>query len=129
MDRSSRAEQRQQELAEHNAYLENVQRGIDPVGRAHDALAAGLPIYQTELVLSQLVGGASQFGATANRTLRVAGADEALAEIERIGWRLEHVDYVFVTTGGTTSNRLTSTGQGEITQGETRGVYLFRRVA
>jgi hypothetical protein len=129
MDRNERAERRQQQLDQHDAYVENVQRGIDPIGRAHDALAAGLPIYQTELVLSQLVSGVSQFGATGNRSVRVAGADEALAEIERIGWRLEHVDYVFVTTGGTTSNRLTSTGQGEVTQGETRGVYLFRRAA
>jgi hypothetical protein len=33
---------------------------------------------------------------------------------------------MFVETGATTTNRMMSTGQGTVTRGVVRGIYLFR---
>lgn len=51
---------------------------------------------------------------------------ETLAAIEAIGWRLEHVGYVFVVTDENTRHNLFLSGQQVAVSGETVGIYLFR---
>ena len=81
----------------------------------------------------QLVVGSSQrvssifnpdpTGSGENRTANHAGT---LAAIESIGWRLEHVGYVFIVTGESSADRMFATGQNTAVSGETVGIYLFR---
>jgi len=81
----------------------------------------------------QLVVGSSQrvssifnpdpTGIGANRTATHAGT---LAAIESIGWRLEHVGYIFMITGESSADRIFGTGQNTAVSGETVGIYLFR---
>jgi hypothetical protein len=52
-----------------------------------------------------------------------------LGEIERVGWRLEHVGYYFMLTGETSTDRVFGTGQATAVSGVTVGVYLFRNTA
>lgn len=53
----------------------------------------------------------------------VSGAQ--LGQIEDLGWRLEHVGYVFVQTGSSTT--VDSSGDSSTnTHGSVQGIYLFR---
>jgi hypothetical protein len=81
----------------------------------------------------QLVVGSSQrvssifnpnpTGSGENTTATHAGT---LAAIESIGWRLEHVGYIFMITGESSSDRMFATGQNTAVSGQTVGIYLFR---
>lgn len=116
--KSQRAEQRAQKQFERS-----------PEGRAFDAWARGDQFFQIELPVSQLVGLASSFGSSENVRRGVRGGTDVLGKIEEEGWVLEHVGFVFVETGSTSTNRVLSTGQGTVTRGSVTGVYLFRRAA
>lgn len=98
-----------------------------PQGRAFDAWERGDQFFQIELTVSQLAGLGSSFGSSGNMRLGVRGGTDILGQIEEQGWSLEHVGYVFIETGSTSTNRLLSTGQGTVTRGSVTGVYLFRR--
>lgn len=98
-----------------------------PLGRAEAAHEAGDGFYQLELDISHL-SGASGLGSSTGRIRHSGGRPDLLGQIEDIGWRLEHAGYVFVETGATTTNRALGTGQGMVTKGVVRGIYLFRRV-
>lgn len=82
--------------------------------------------FQLSIAVSELSGAASSFGSSANEFRSSAGAPDVLGQIEDLGWRLEHVGYVFVETGSTSTNRLLSTGEGTVTRGQVQGIYLFR---
>jgi hypothetical protein len=106
-----------------------------PVGQAAAARQRGDAFFQVELDISVVGGGsgpgsaygqASGFGSSSNTIKRTGGRPDLLGQIEEVGWRLEHVGYVFVETGATTSNRLGGTGQGVVTRGKVVGIYLFR---
>jgi hypothetical protein len=62
-------------------------------------------------------------GSGKNVTATHAGT---LSAIEAIGWRLEHVGYIFMITGESSSDRILGTGQNTAVSGETVGIYLFR---
>jgi hypothetical protein len=111
----SQAEQRQRQ-----AYL------ASPVGLAETARQRGDGFFHLELDISTLGGPASSFGSSANQVKRSGGRPDLLGQIEEMGWRLEHVGYVFVETGSTSTNRVLSTGQGSVTRGVVQGIYLFR---
>lgn len=96
-------------------------------GRAFDAWERGDQFFQIELPVSQLVGQGSSFGSSTNVRRGVRGGTDILGQIEEQGWALEHVGYVFIETGSTSTNRVLSTGQGTVTRGSLTGVYLFRR--
>jgi hypothetical protein len=53
---------------------------------------------------------------------------DVLSRIEAVGWRLEHVGYVYVMTGQVSRDKLLSSGQEVGVMGKTVGIYLFRRV-
>lgn len=96
-----------------------------PVGLATAAKERGDGFFQFEIDISTL-SGASGFGSSAGRVRHTGGRPDVLGQIEEVGWRLEHVGYVFVETGATTTNRAFGTGQGMVTKGVVRGIYLFR---
>jgi hypothetical protein len=97
-----------------------------PVGLAEAALHEGKRFFQLQLPVSQLNGPESEYGSSDN-SITSAGADpEILARIEDLGWRLDHVGYVFIETGSTSTDRMVSTFQGTVTRGQVHGVYLFR---
>lgn len=100
-----------------------------PVGQAEAAHRRGDGFFQIELEISKIggLGTYSAFGSSGNAVKHTGGRPDLLGQIEDVGWRLEHVGYVFVETGATTSNRFGGTGQGVVTRGQVMGVYLFRR--
>jgi hypothetical protein len=50
-----------------------------------------------------------------------------LAAIEAVGWKLEHVGYVFMITGESSRDKFLATGERTAVSGQTIGIYLFRR--
>jgi hypothetical protein len=97
-----------------------------PVGLATAAKQRGDGFFHLEVEMSRLKGGASAFGSSQNKMRTIGGRPDFLGQIEQVGWRLEHVGYVFVETGSTSTNRVISTGQGVVTRGVVQGMYLFR---
>ncbi len=98
-----------------------------PVGQADVAKQRGDAFFQFEMDIAS-VGGyaqASSFGSSSS-AIKKRGRPDMLGQIEEIGWRLEHVGYVYIETGSTSSNRMLSTGQGVSNRGVVRGIYLFR---
>jgi hypothetical protein len=102
-----------------------------PVGRASAASAEGAGFFHVELEMSEvgrsnldLLAGYS--GAPGVERKR-AGHGGVLAQIEDVGWRLEHVGYVYVETGQVSRDKLLSSGQQVATLGKTVGHFLFRR--
>jgi hypothetical protein len=100
-----------------------------PVGIATAALAAGNEFLQIELEVSELTGPSSFFGSSSNQVRHTGTATDLLGRIEAVGWHLEHVGYVFIETGSTSTNRVLGSGEGVVTRGNVTGIYLFRRVA
>jgi hypothetical protein len=100
-----------------------------PQGRAEQARARGQAFFEIELEMASLSGPGSTLGSSGARSrVRRNSRPDVLGQIEDVGWRLEHVGYVFVETGATTTNRVFQTGQGTVTRGVVMGVYLFRAV-
>ena len=87
----------------------------------------GVAFFQIEIEVNQLAGS-SGFGSSTGRVRHSGGRPDLLGQIEDKGWKLEHVGYVFIETGSTTTNRVLSTGQGMVTRGNVTGIYLFRAV-
>lgn len=115
-DEQKAAEKLQQEA---DAYA------ASPVGMAYAAKSRGDAFFQVELEINS-VSGNSQWGSAQGRVRGAGGRPDVLGQIEEIGWRLEHVGYVFIETGSTSTNRVLGTGQGVVTKGLTQGIYLFR---
>lgn len=99
-----------------------------PPGLARAARKRGDQFFQVHIEVSRLAGQTSSFGSSDNRVDR-GGRPDLLEQIEGEGWRLEHVGYVFIETGATSTNRLVPTGQGTVTRGVVEGIYLFRRLS
>lgn len=100
-----------------------------PVGRAAAAMENGDRFFQLSIAISELGGAASSFGSSSNQLRSAGGAPDVLGQIEELGWRLEHVGYVFIETGSTSTNRVFSTGEGTVIKGQVQGIYLFRTSA
>lgn len=100
-----------------------------PTEAAREAWDRGDLYFQLELEVNKVGGFTtfSSFGSSANRVKSAGGRTDLLGQLDTMGWELQHVGYVFVETGATTSNRITGTGQGVVTRGKTVGIYLFRR--
>lgn len=103
-----------------------------PVGRATEARAEGAGFFHVELEMSEvgrsnldLLAG---YGGAPGVDRKRAGHADVLAQVEDVGWRLEHVGYVYVETGQVSRDKLLSSGQQVATLGKTVGHFLFRRV-
>ncbi|QJR36774.1 hypothetical protein [Gemmatimonas groenlandica] len=99
-----------------------------PPGRARLARAAGERVFQIDLPLSTTTAAVvPMVGALTNSTGANHGSTIDL--IEREGWRLEHVGYVFRATGSESRDKFLASGQQEAISGEIIGIYLFRVAA
>jgi hypothetical protein len=99
-----------------------------PVGQATTAKEQKQGFLEVQLTVGSSQRVASFFvqdptGSGTNRTATHAGT---LAAIEAIGWHLEHVGYIFMITGESSSDRILGGGQNTAVSGETVGIYLFR---
>jgi hypothetical protein len=98
-----------------------------PVGAATLAKEEGQRFLEIQLEVGGHAGDA-WFGSTEGR--RTASSSAAiLGEIEKLGWRLEHVGYYFMVTGETSTSRVFLSGEATAISGVTIGVYLFRNTA
>jgi hypothetical protein len=95
-----------------------------PLGAATAALEAGQTFFEIQLQVGAHTGSAG-FGATDSQRT-VASSAAILGEIEKLGWRLEHVGYHFMVTGETSTARVFVSGEATVISGVTVGVYLFR---
>jgi len=99
----------------------------NPVVRAQAAKGRGDRFFETTMPVSQISGGA-RWGTT--RTQTETGdyykQPDALGAIESVGWKLEHVGYVFLETGTISTRRVLLTGEKTATTGVLTGIYLFR---
>jgi hypothetical protein len=98
-----------------------------PVGQARTAYEAGdlffqfaAPISETKRTVMAVLGGSKDM--TKNETTH----GDVLGEIEKEGWQLEDVGYVFEQTGSVSRDKFASSGQTASVTGNIVGVYLFR---
>lgn len=100
-----------------------------PVGGAEAALAAGERFYEVQLAVNaqerDAMFGDRRYAATG----QVTSAATTLGQIEALGWRLEHVGYVYQVTGQSSSSRVFVSGEDTAVSGVTVGIYLFRNPA
>ncbi len=99
-----------------------------PIGQATAAKEQGQGFFEIQLTVGasqrdSTIWGGNNFAIAKKNTLSHAGT---LAGIEAVGWRLEHVGYVFMVTGESSRDKFLSTGQQTAVSGETVGLYLFR---
>ncbi|HEX6232845.1 MAG TPA: hypothetical protein VFZ63_06940 [Jiangellaceae bacterium] len=111
-------ERQAQEARERAAFL------ATPVGAATAAKEEGQTFFEVQLEVGGHVGSAG-FGSIEGRRTTSSSA-ETLAEIEKLGWRLEHASYFFMITGETSTARVFLSGEATAVSGVTVGVYLFR---
>lgn len=95
-----------------------------PVGAATVAKQEGHAFLEVQLEVGGHVGSAG-FGTASGQRLASSSA-ATLAEIEGLGWHLEHASYFFMVTGETSSARVFMSGEATAVSGVTVGVYLFR---
>jgi hypothetical protein len=95
-----------------------------PVGAATAALENGERFLEVQLEVGGHVGSAG-FGSIEGRRSTASSA-QTLAQIEALGWRLEHASYFFMITGETSTARVFASGEATAVSGTTVGVYLFR---
>jgi hypothetical protein len=93
-------------------------------GGAAEAKVAGDEFYECQLQVGSQEGQAFFGDARASRSIKSPA--RTLAEIERIGWRLEHANHVFMTTGQISTGRAMLSGENTAVTGAIVGVYLFR---
>jgi hypothetical protein len=106
------------EAAEHK-------RIAGPVGQAEVAKQAGLRFYEVQLDVG-MTSGSATFGEATGTETRSSTHLGTLGEIEALGWRLEHVGYVYQVTGEETTDKFVTTVQRVAVSGKTVGIYLFR---
>ena len=128
----------EQKAAEQEAKaLRDAQRGEErarteflasPVGQATLAKEQRQGFFEIQLKVGSsqrdsTVLGSNNYALSKNTTQSHAGT---LAAIESVGWRLEHVGYVFVVTNESSRDKFLASGQQTAVSGETIGIYLFR---
>lgn len=132
-ERREREEQRAQEEAaaaerarQEQAARERAAFLATPVGAATAAKEAGNRFFEVQLEVGSHHGSAG-FGSVDTRRTTASSA-ATLAQIEELGWRLEHASYFFMITSETSTNRVMISGEATAIEGVTMGAYLFRNV-
>ncbi len=116
------AAQEAERARERRAYL------ASPVGQAITAKEQRQGFFEIQLTVGSSQRSTSVFdaaGATSGSSKTVSHAG-TLASIEAVGWRLEHVGYVFIVTGEASHDRMFGAGENIAVNGQTVGIYLFR---
>ena len=98
-----------------------------PVGAATAARDAGERFFELQHDVRSQQGQASFGGVTS--TGSVTSSATVLAEIEALGWHLEHASYYFAVTGQSSTEKVFLSGENTAVTGVTVGAYLFRRAA
>lgn len=97
-----------------------------PLGKATTAKEHDQEFFEVQLEVGrhrrEAMWGSADYSAS-DETISSA---EVLAEIERLGWRLEHVGYLFKMTGQSSSERVFLSGEETAVSGVSVGIYLFR---
>lgn len=99
-----------------------------PVGMAATAKEQGQGFYEVQLDVGSSQRGVTFGSADLEKRRDSTTYAGVLSEIESIGWRLEHVGYIFLVTGESSRDKLLSTGQATAVSGKTVGIYLFRNI-
>ena len=96
-----------------------------PIRQARAAYTRGAQFLEIQLEVAESTRDV-RFGEadSGSRTERENG--DMLGAVEAEGWRLEHVNYVFIPTGHSTRAKMLGTGESVAVSGVTVGVYLFR---
>lgn len=126
---AARAEQERRE-AESQVLAQQAERErawlATPLGQAQAALERGERFCELQLVVGrqerEAMWGARDY-ATSDVVISSA---QVLGQVEEMGWRLEHVGYVFRMTGESSSQKAFASGLQTSVSGDTVGVYLFR---
>lgn len=95
-----------------------------PLGIATTAKEAQQGFLEVQLPVGSSQRDVTMAGAV-NKT-RTQSHAGTLSAIEAIGWRLEHVGYIFQITGESSRDKLLASGQQTAVSGQTVGIYLFR---
>jgi hypothetical protein len=98
-----------------------------PVGKAEAAYQAEQTFFQLTINISEIEGRSSDWSYSQSTQTERFNAVDTLGQIEELGWRLEHVGYVFVETGEVAPGKMMSSGSVSRMQGYVEGIYLFRR--
>ena len=99
-----------------------------PIGQATTAKEHRQGFFEVQLTVGSSQRSTSVFdaaGSTSGTSSAVSHAG-TLAGIEAVGWRLEHVGYVFMITGESSHDRVFGAGENIAVNGQTVGIYLFR---
>ncbi|MFL6239068.1 MAG: DUF2510 domain-containing protein [Actinomycetes bacterium] len=99
-----------------------------PVGQALTAKEQQQGLFEMQLVVGQsqrdsTIWGGNNTNWSKDKKLNHAGT---LAAIEAVGWKLEHVGYIFQITSESSRDKFLATGQQVAVSGQTIGIYLFR---
>jgi hypothetical protein len=118
-----------------DAHLESARGAIEaaaafaasPPGQARAAFRRGDAFFEVAIEVNRPSGRSSARGSSSNSSQR-SGRPDVLGQVEDEGFRLEHVGYVFIETGPTSTDPVLNSAQGTVTRGFVQGIYLFRRV-
>ena len=97
-----------------------------PLGQATTAMEAGQVFFEIQLEVGRAEGQAMWGTRDYASSEQITSSAELLGEIERLGWCLEHVGYVFRMTGQSSTERMFVSGEESAVSGVTLGIYLFR---
>jgi hypothetical protein len=97
-----------------------------PVGQASTAMEANQRFFEIQLMVGRTESSTGWLAGERSETSAINHA-ETLAAIEDLGWRLEHVGYVFMVTNESGRERGFG-GESIAVSGQTVGIYLFRNV-
>lgn len=100
-----------------------------PIGQATAARDAGQAFFEVQLQVGRHEHEAMWGMRDYSSSEETASSAGVLGEIEKVGWRLEHVGYVFKMTGQSSSERILFSGEQTSVSGVTVGIYLFRNAA
>ncbi|MGH3509503.1 MAG: hypothetical protein ACRDPI_04655 [Nocardioidaceae bacterium] len=95
-----------------------------PLGAATAAKQDGERFLEIQLQVGTHSGSASFGSVDSSRAVQSSAA--VLAQIEQLGWHLEHATYFFMLTGETSTQRVFLSGEATAINGVTMGAYLFR---
>lgn len=99
----------------------------EAVGKANAAYQAGQMFFQLTANLSEVEAHDSLFSSS-TRTRRL-NAGDTLGQIEKLGWHLEHVGYVFVQTSVVVGPEMMTQGGEMRTQGYVEGATFSAAAA
>ena len=97
-----------------------------PVGQATAAKEQGQGFLEIQLTVGSSQRDSTIWGDNVALPTKTASHAGTLAAIEAVGWRLEHVGYVFVVTDESSRDHVFASGQQVAVSGNTVGIYLFR---